>query len=427
MIAAVSPGAELEIIPDAQLQSAKTEPAGKTGSFLETLMHALSGEAGKDRPDGVAKVLTGKSGKGKGQPLGKTGKGEETAEMAEKTSKTGKTTGEKMLALKSDPAENGKAKTISARDGAGTGGIEDDASENLRKESAPADGFSREGRIVEIPLAQTRNNPNGVQEAVLQAPQFSNPGNLFAGTTVNGGPSSGERENHQHNENPAKQTGRMVVEVRDYRNGATPAVMAHATTGEPSDNNALNERTFEADRDNGGLEVRMVRFGHSEGNGQTAARTAHSDTFHTYLRESLSTQIVKHSGIILRNDDRGEIRLVLKPEHLGRVRLRIQLDDNRLTGRIFVDSAFVKESFEQNMASLYRAFKNSGFEASGFEVFVEGGKSETGSPDGSPNGPFDGLPQGAGGLAAKTAKQLDDSVPILDETGWQSDLINLMV
>jgi len=79
------------------------------------------------------------------------------------------------------------------------------------------------------------------------------------------------------------------------------------------------------------------------------------------------------------------------------------------------------------MSSLYRAFRNSGFEPSGFEVLVDGGKAENGPADGSANDSSKGLPKGAAELAAKTVKQLDDSVPILEESVRQSDLVNLMV
>lgn len=90
------------------------------------------------------------------------------------------------------------------------------------------------------------------------------------------------------------------------------------------------------------------------------------------LRNTANTEIVKTSGIVLRDGGEGEIRLNLKPENLGNVRIRLALHDNQVTGRIVVDNSAVREVFEQNLDNLYRAFRDSGLNASGLEVTVGG-------------------------------------------------------
>ncbi len=213
------------------------------------------------------------------------------------------------------------------------------------------------------------------------------------------------------------ENGKTVIEVRDFRTRESAAASEGAGPSDVANTAAGEEGSLEVERESVDPQIRLVRapFGNGRGNESIAARASRSDGFSAYVRENLSNQIVKQSGIILRNNNSGEIRLVLKPEHLGRVRLRIQLDENRLSGRIFVDSSFVKESFEQNLEALYRAFRNSGFETTGFEVFVDG------------RGTNDGAPKDSGLFAAKTLKQLDDAVPILEEIDQQSELINLVI
>ena len=215
----------------------------------------------------------------------------------------------------------------------------------------------------------------------------------------------------------AEESGKTVIEVRDYRTRRAVSSAEESGRTETVKGAISEEVTFEAEKESSDVPIRLVRssFGGGRGSDSAAARTARSDGFAAYVRENLSSQIVKQSGIILRNNNSGEIRLVLKPEHLGRVRLRIQLDENRLSGRIFVDSSFVKDSFEQNLEALYRAFRNNGYETSGFEVFVDG--KETG----------DGTPGDRETLNAKTLKQLDDAVPILEEIDQSSELINLVI
>ena len=93
------------------------------------------------------------------------------------------------------------------------------------------------------------------------------------------------------------------------------------------------------------------------------------------MAEQGDRQIVKQSGIILKDNNSGEIRLVLKPENMGNVRIQLQMQDNTITGKILVDNSAVKTAFDQNMDNLYRAFKESGFESAELDVQVGGEKS----------------------------------------------------
>ena len=119
-----------------------------------------------------------------------------------------------------------------------------------------------------------------------------------------------------------------------------------------------------------------------------APPTTSTPAFQKMLSENMNTQIVKQSGIILRDNDQGEIRLVLRPEHLGKVRVRLQLNENQINGRIIVENAFVKEAFDQTLEDLYRAFRNSGFEAGALEVFVDGKQKEQQFAEAEPKQPY---------------------------------------
>ncbi len=88
------------------------------------------------------------------------------------------------------------------------------------------------------------------------------------------------------------------------------------------------------------------------------------------LKEQLNGEIVKRSSILVRNNGSGEIKLELKPEQLGNVRIRISLENNNIAGKIFVETSSVKEAFDQNMQHLYRAFKEHGFGDAALNVSV---------------------------------------------------------
>lgn len=97
------------------------------------------------------------------------------------------------------------------------------------------------------------------------------------------------------------------------------------------------------------------------------------------LEESINNRIVKQSSVILKDSDSGEIKLILKPEALGKVRIRLSLNDNRIAGQIIVENTAVKEIFEQNLQNLEKTFKDNGFDTASLNVSVGG--QNTGSKE----------------------------------------------
>ncbi len=95
-------------------------------------------------------------------------------------------------------------------------------------------------------------------------------------------------------------------------------------------------------------------------------------SFGEILREKGIGQVVRQTGILLKDDNRGEIKLILKPEALGKVRIQLNLEDNRIAGRILVENSSVRDAFNQNIEELQRALRESGFESAHLEVSVEG-------------------------------------------------------
>ena len=91
------------------------------------------------------------------------------------------------------------------------------------------------------------------------------------------------------------------------------------------------------------------------------------------LRESGNTDIVKNAKLILKDNNSGEIKLLMKPEHLGYVRIKLTVEDNNIAGKIIVDNINVKELFESNIDNLIKSFKDSGYSSAMLDVSVGGG------------------------------------------------------
>jgi hypothetical protein len=108
------------------------------------------------------------------------------------------------------------------------------------------------------------------------------------------------------------------------------------------------------------------------------------------MREAWNGEIVKSAHIVLRDGDAGTIRLRLKPESLGNVKVELNLTDNNISGRILVESDEAKTAFERNMSQLADAFRQGGFDSARLEVAVGGGSQQgsAGAGSGESDGPF---------------------------------------
>ncbi len=138
--------------------------------------------------------------------------------------------------------------------------------------------------------------------------------------------------------------------------------------------------------------------------------------FGRFVREAMNPDIVRQSNILLRTTREGEIRMVLKPEHLGNLRLRIRLDENRISGRIIVDNAAVKNAVEQGLDDLLKAFREHGYESAALDVTVSGERGRDRS------GRFFFA---AGGVnPRRRIQKLDEATPLMQST--HQGVINVM-
>jgi hypothetical protein len=79
------------------------------------------------------------------------------------------------------------------------------------------------------------------------------------------------------------------------------------------------------------------------------------------LGETLNYDIVQEARILLRGGGEGTIRLSLRPETLGNIKIRLEMAENKIKGHIVVESGEALRAFRQELASLEQAFRDSGF------------------------------------------------------------------
>jgi hypothetical protein len=127
-------------------------------------------------------------------------------------------------------------------------------------------------------------------------------------------------------------------------------------------------------------------------------------------------EVVKQTGIILKDGGNGEIRLVLKPENLGSIRIRLALSESSLEGRIVVDNNNVKELVESSLDNLKNALRLEGYQTN-LEVSVGHRRNWHGNEQVQT--------QPTGWLAGGGSEEFDKSIPLYLEMRPDYELVNM--
>jgi len=138
------------------------------------------------------------------------------------------------------------------------------------------------------------------------------------------------------------------------------------------------------------------------------------------IRDLLQPDSVKKSGIILKENGNGEIHLVLRPESLGNVKIRLNITDNRIAGRIIVENNSMKQLIDSHLADLKTALMHDGFMGSSFDVSVSNGSAgKRNYQDLNGYGQFTD--------AGMAVEEFNSSAAILPQYGMEDLVVNLVV
>jgi hypothetical protein len=166
-----------------------------------------------------------------------------------------------------------------------------------------------------------------------------------------------------------KSRERLNLELKDVKTGET------GETGESGSSETIKSSIFgdsETEKADVELSVDLYLKGR-EGNGDTGNSgglkgSGLEDALARELRENLNTDIVKQASILVRNQQEGTIRLTLRPESLGNVKIRLEMAENKITGHIIVESSEAFKAFERELPVLEKAFRDSGFSETNLDM-----------------------------------------------------------
>jgi flagellar hook-length control protein FliK len=180
-----------------------------------------------------------------------------------------------------------------------------------------------------------------------------------------------------------KRKDRLEIEVFDQRKGE-----AYGGSNAAARNAAQPEAgSNEGSGKNGADLVLTLRDGSAETNtdkadsarGAAGQKASFADALARELRESYNGDIVQRASVVLKDGGDGLVRLSLRPEALGSVKIKLELADNKIAGRILVETEEALKAFGKELRSLEQAFVDGGFDGASLELALSSGDSGAGS------------------------------------------------
>lgn len=137
-----------------------------------------------------------------------------------------------------------------------------------------------------------------------------------------------------------------------------------------------------------------------------------AESVNSVNKEELFAQLVEHAKVVVNNGG-GEMEVNLKPEHLGKLQLKVSIENEVVTAKFVAESQQVKEIIESNLAQLKRNLEENGMRVDTIMVSVGNHHSETGYQEAAANGGRTGYGREAvSEVAAEPAPETESQAPM---------------
>jgi flagellar hook-length control protein FliK len=220
------------------------------------------------------------------------------------------------------------------------------------------------GEIAENANAKAKNRPNSAETAVKNRSTVGEIAGDPEAKKVLTGPRTGNERNRL--EEARNRRKGATFEVRDFRSQTTNAPQH----GIPVPAGFEARLPAEGTGKDIVLELRLPSQGQDTATTSWEAKATQSfeNILARELHQNLNNDIVRHASVALRDGNEGTIKLALKPESLGNVKIHLELVENKIIGHIVVESEEALRAFQKEISSLEKAFRDSGFEAANLEM-----------------------------------------------------------
>jgi flagellar hook-length control protein FliK len=213
-------------------------------------------------------------------------------------------------------------------------------------------------------IAGAKNKSNATETSAGAAGEYQQTGAQKA--------VSGEKDGRSKLDEARNKRRGVNVEVRDFRSDGTVTEGVARDGGVQLRTSAEVRTPGESGSKDIVLELRLPDQGREAASATTAweakAGQAFEDLLARELHQNFNNDIVRHASVALRDGNEGTIRLALKPESLGNVKIHLEMAENKITGHIVVESKEALRAFEREISSLEKAFRDSGFDGANLEM-----------------------------------------------------------
>jgi len=155
---------------------------------------------------------------------------------------------------------------------------------------------------------------------------------------------------------------KVNIEVRDFRTVNTNAdgtqtrafSIVETAVGRANGQNAVQQIT---------LDLRLPDQGQTNSQNSWEVKSGNmlENMLARELHQNFNGDIVRHASMALRDGGNGTIKIALHPETLGNVKIHLEMTENKITGRIVVESEEALNAFRKELSALEQAFKDSGY------------------------------------------------------------------
>lgn len=175
-----------------------------------------------------------------------------------------------------------------------------------------------------------------------------------------------------HNEKKSKNESNSKITIKDLRTEISEELNL-------SENSKVKVTDVKVENNHPSVTMELVQNAQNVQNNVLSldSQTASSNgsNFQAMLNNQIQANIpefVKTGSIILKDNNQGNINLILNPEELGNVKINLALDGKSISGQITVVSKEALEVFKDNAETLREAFIKSGFENASIDISFAG-------------------------------------------------------
>jgi len=169
---------------------------------------------------------------------------------------------------------------------------------------------------------------------------------------------------------------KVTVEVRDYRTNTNPDGTQTRTVSilETAANRSHGHTTVHEVT----LDLRLPDQGQQAQNTwEVKSASSLENMLARELHQNFNGDIVRHASMALRDGGEGTIKIALHPETLGNVKIHLEMTENKITGRIVVESEEALNAFRKELSNLEQAFKDSGYDNADLNLSLTADESGT--------------------------------------------------